>query len=266
MLGSMEHAGRSRARLPAGVAACVAAAAAVLAATAAGCGDVPLGDVPGLVFWAGAETGDTTEWTAGNPPGGASFVQGQGQIEVVNAPVRRGAHAFRAIINGPGGTLTQAALFRNGPFPAEAWYSAWFRLAEAHTTSYWAILKIQVLQNPTDTSALNLWDLALSSDESGTLTAFLSDHRTSTTVATSSAPVPVGRWFHVEMFLRAAADSSGRIEVWQDGRQVMTLDQYATAPAGTILFGVGNVATMIVPNLATIDIDDAAVSTARLGP
>jgi hypothetical protein len=243
-------------RLLTGVALCVAAS---------GCGDVALGDVPGLIFWAGAESGDTSEWTSG-AAGGAAFIQAQGQVEVVNAPVRRGAHAFLALINDPNEMLTQAALFRNGPFPSEAYYSAWFRLSETHTTAYWAIMKIQALMNPTDTMPINVWDLVLESDDMGTLTLFLSDHRNSITVARSTMPVPIGVWFHVEMFLKAAADTTGRIAVWQDGVQVLSVDNYNTAPSDQLLFGVGNIATAITPTLATILIDDAAISTQRLGP
>jgi hypothetical protein len=229
-----------------------------------GCGDLGLGQAPGLVFWAGAEPGDISEWTAGS--GGITFVQGQGQVEVVNAPVRRGAHAFRTIINDTGGTLTQATLFRGGPFPTDAYYSAWFRLAEAHATSYWAILKIQSLTSAADSAPTNVWDLALQSEDGTTLTMFLSDRRTDTMVARSPAPVPVGRWFHVEMFLRAATDATGRIEVWLDGATAMTVEAYPTAPTTFLAFGVGNIATTITPTVATIDIDDVAISTQRLGP
>jgi len=252
----MDHAARSAVRLVASVALC---------ASVAGCGDLALGAVPGLVFWSGAETGDTSEWSAGDA-GGTTFIQGQGQVEVVNAPVRRGAHAFLAIINDPDATLTQATLFRNGPFPVEAYYSAWFRLGETHATAYWAIMKIQALMNPTDTMAVNVWDLVLDSDAAGELTLFLSDHRTSETVARSTITFPVGRWVHVELFVKAATDATGRIAVWQDGVQVMAKDGYATTPSDLLVFGVGNIATAINPTLATIDIDDAAVSTARLGP
>ena len=255
MLGRMEPAGRFGVRM---------LAAAVLCLAAAGCRDVALGDVPGLIFWSGAETGDTSEWTAGGS--GAIFIQAQGQVEPVNAPVRRGAHSFLALINDPDATLTQAALFRNGPFPAEAYYSAWFRLGETHTTAYWAIMKIQAFVSPGDTMPVNVWDLVLESDAAGILTLFLSDHRTNETVARSTMPVPIGVWFHVEMLVKASTDATGSMAVWQDGVRVLGVDNYVTAPSDQLAFGVGNIATAISPTLASIWIDDAAISTQRLGP
>jgi hypothetical protein len=238
--------------------------AGALGAASAGCGDVALGQPPGLLFWAGAEPGDTSEWTNGGS--GIKYIEGQGQVEVVNAPVRRGAHAFRAIIIDMGGTLTQAVLFRAGQFPAEAYYSAWFRLAESHVTAYWAILKIQSLLGLGDTMPSDLWDLGMESDDAGTLTTFITDKRTKTTLMHSAVSVPIGVWFHIEMLFKAATDATGRIVVWQDGAVVLTVDDYATAPTPFLSFGVGNIATQITPNVATIDIDDAAISTARLGP
>jgi Polysaccharide lyase len=257
MLGRMEHAGRSGVRLLAGIA---------LGLVAAGCGDVTLGAVPGLIFWAGAEPGDTSEWTAGDA-GGTTFTEALGQVEVVTAPVRRGTHAFLLNINDPNDTLTQATLFRNGPFPGRAYYSAWFRLVETHTTSYWAIMKIQARTDPADPlSVINIFDLVLESDAAGTLTFFLSDHRTNEKVARSTMPVPIGDWFHVEMFVDATPDPTGSVAVWQDGVRVLGVDNIATAPSDFLLFGVGNIATAIMPTLATIEIDDAAVSLERLGP
>lgn len=242
-------------------------AVAAVGGILAGCGDVGLGSVPGLIFWAGAESGDDSEWTAGDA-GGTTFTEAQGLVEVVTAPVRRGSHAFRAIITDPNATLTQATLFRNGPFPAEAYYSAWFLLAEYHATAYWAIMKIQAREVPADRTSpvVNVWDLALESDATDTLTLFLNDHRTDTIVARSSLPVPIGRWFHVEMFVKAAVDPTGSVAVWQDGAPVLEIHDYPTAPTDFLLFGVGNIATAIDPTIATIEIDDVAISTQRLGP
>src|SRR5262249_49794181 len=101
MLGRMEHAGRSQVRLPAGV------ALGVLLAAGCGSGDVVLGQVPGLIFWAGAEPGNASEWTAGDA-GGTTFTEGVAQVETVKSPVRRGAHAFFTTINDRDATLTQA--------------------------------------------------------------------------------------------------------------------------------------------------------------
>lgn len=34
-------------------------------------------------------------------------------------------------------------------------------------------------------------------------------------------PIPIGRWVHLEMYLKASTGSDGRVTLWQDGREII---------------------------------------------
>jgi hypothetical protein len=77
--------------------------------------------------------------------------------------------------------------------------------------------------------------------------------------------LPVQRWVHVEAFYRRATDKTGRITVWQDGILLFDLNNVQTAIADNVHWSVNNYTDNIIPNDVTIYVDDAAISTARLG-
>jgi hypothetical protein len=75
----------------------------------------------------------------------------------------------------------------------------------------------------------------------------------------------VGRWFQTEAFFRAANDATGRLQVWFDGTLIYDLTE-PTTPSDYVEWSVGAIAEIITPAPATLYVDDAAISTARLGP
>lgn len=79
--------------------------------------------------------------------------------------------------------------------------------------------------------------------------------------------IPIGRWFHIEAKYVCAGDFSGAIQIWQDGKQIFHLDRVRTRHGdGDCQWGVNNYGTGVSPSPVTIFIDDAAISTTRLGP
>ena len=86
-------------------------------------------------------------------------------------------------------------------------------------------------------------------------------------VQTNPVKIPVGKWFHVEAKYVVAADNSGSITVWQDGRKILDVSNVRTAlehAAEHSIWGIGNYTDHIVgenvDGTATIHFDDAAVS------
>ena len=57
-----------------------------------------------------------------------------------------------------------------------------------------------------------------------------------------------------------------RLTIWFDGVQVFDQSGIPTMPSSLIEWDVGGVTEAIVPDPATMFIDDACVSTRRLGP
>ncbi len=78
--------------------------------------------------------------------------------------------------------------------------------------------------------------------------------------------VPVERWFHLEAYYRKAADDSGRVTVWQDGVQILDLDGVQTANSDDLGWSVNNYGAHIDPGDVWVYVDDATISTSRVGP
>ena len=84
-------------------------------------------------------------------------------------------------------------------------------------------------------------------------------------------PLPVGKWFHLEAFYHSATDRTGRLTLWQDGQQILDLQNVVTSLGGENgrdthpIWGIGNYTDHIVGDpeedgRATVYFDDAAVS------
>lgn len=81
--------------------------------------------------------------------------------------------------------------------------------------------------------------------------------------------VPVGQWTNLRAYLRQSSAFDGQIVVWQDRVELFNLNNVRTryaASNGANEWSVNNYSEMIVPSPTTIYIDDAAVSTACMGP
>jgi len=79
----------------------------------------------------------------------------------------------------------------------------------------------------------------------------------------SVANIPVGQWVHLEAYYKIATDNTGRVTVYQNGQQIIDVQNVQTqAPGSTsIYWGVANYTDNIVPSTATIYVDDVAIST-----
>jgi hypothetical protein len=79
--------------------------------------------------------------------------------------------------------------------------------------------------------------------------------------------IPVGKWVHLEAYLRQSADFTGQIIVWQDGVEILNQNNVKTRyPYMGNEWALSSYSESISPSPATIYFDDAAISTQRLGP
>jgi hypothetical protein len=76
-------------------------------------------------------------------------------------------------------------------------------------------------------------------------------------------PVPIGTWFHLQMYLRRAADTSGEVTVYQDGIVVYRLTDLITDDSAWGQWYVGNLATALMPAASTLYVDDISIAEAR---
>jgi hypothetical protein len=248
------------------------AALFLVGATACGQGAIGLGADPDFFWFTDHETGDTTDWERGGSELGATYTTQGGELAVVTGPARSGRHALRSTLSTPSTAMaSQAAALRQGTLPQEAYYSAWFFLpspASLLTDGYWVFLKWRGRTNPNDdTSLVDLWDLDLERLADGQMSTYFYHHSTGRLPPLPNHPtVPIGRWFQIEAFFRAASDGGGQITIWQDGALIFDVRGTPTAPSSWILWSVGSIGQLLQPANPVLYLDDAAITRRRLGP
>lgn len=243
----------------------VGLALAALSLEACGAEPVNLGESPEILWWTDHETGDLSDWSR---DGGGTWTSGNGTLALVSDPVRSGNYALRSSVNTSNVAQSAGIGLRGALMPNEACYSAWFFAPTALTTTgFWLFFKFrsrQVADQPA--SDVDIWDLDVVTASNGSPVLALYRHDRGEILSTSSVSVPIARWFQLEACLLARSDSSGHLAVWLDGDAVFELNAQWTMPSQYVEWNVGNVAQEITPSSASLYVDDAAVSTRRLGP
>jgi hypothetical protein len=252
----------------------IARRAALLAALAGAATVAPVTAQAQILWSADAETGDLSQWAADG--GGDELHSGTGATRVVASPAR-GSHAFEMSISDADGAHGDQAVrlhrwrtAAGDPLPEEGYYSAWYQLPRSHSgMRWWNVFQFKVKQTPEEES-VPTWVLNVGDWGDGRMRFYLSDHIAGVTRAESGIDIPVGRWFHVEAYLLQRTDGTGRIAVWQDGARIIDLAGVPTTLPSTdpdpLRVGFTNYTDQIVPSSATVYLDDAAISTERLGP
>lgn len=167
-------------------------------------------------------------------------------------------------------------------FPTSAFYSTWMFLPVKYNPNkyspwdpgdggWWNVFQFKA--NDENDVSQSVWTLDLSHDDDKNELQFgLFHHLGETRYYEQKKPrkVPVGRWLHVEAFLKVASDNTGQIIVWQDGVEVLRVENVQTAITKqneNSVWGVGNYTDHIaggeMEGTATIFFDDAMVSTKR---
>lgn len=226
---------------------------------------VNVGESPEMLWWTDHETGDLSDWLR---DGGGTWTSAGGTLELVNSPVRSGRYALRSTVTSNSMAVQSAGIgIRGALMPSEACYSAWFFIPSAvTTTSFWLFFKFrsrQVADQPN--TAVDMWDVDVVTGQNQTPVLALYRHDREQEMSAESARVPIARWFQVEACLLAASDSSGHLSVWLDGQIAFELNAQVTMPSQYVEWNVGSIAEAITPSSASLYVDDAAISTRRLG-
>ncbi|HEY2406491.1 MAG TPA: heparin lyase I family protein [Polyangiaceae bacterium] len=247
------------------------AALALLGLCACTAKPVDLGRDPDILWWTDHETGTLSDWQQGSY---SEWLQDGGALAVDTVQARSGRFALDATAAAASAGATSAAmLLRTGDLPESAYYSAWFYVPTAIASAdYWLIFKFRS-RTPADAGAMDveLWDVDLTPQASDVQIRVF--HHTSDSQATAGTqvdpiapmPIPLGRWFQVEAFLRAVDDDSGRLTLWQDGALLYDI-QGPSAPSSYVQWSAGSAAEALSSGQAKVYVDDAAISLRQLGP
>ncbi len=229
----------------------------------------------GTVMWSASfETGDFSEYFGDNDD---EVQQGcqitvNGTMTVSAEQAHSGTHSAKISISSANGAGPYVYLYRNcanspNVMP-DAYYGAWLYIPIAyHVGNYWNLVHFIVSPNRDRFGSSYAWDVDLQSDDAGDLTLYVFDfiHQRRTDQPNPIAVQP-GQWFHLEVFLHLASDTTGRLVVWQNGRLIIDAQNLMTSATQFIQWAFGSASSDITPSPADLYIDDVTVSTARVGP
>ena len=196
-------------------------------------------------------------------PLGFCFGTGVSSFAVVTSPVHTGhyAAAFKVESDYDGGS--QARCVEQGVFPVAAYYGAWYYVpASAVNSGVWNLLHFQ--GGVPGQTLHGLWDVSLVNlPDGGPLHVTFYDFlRPGTADVSGVPPIPIGQWFHLEVYFKRAKDATGELRILQDGVVAADLGGLVTDDTDWGQWYVGNLATAILPPASTVYVDDVTIGGA----
>ena len=182
--------------------------------------------------------------------------------ETVTSPVHSGRYAAAFHVTGDNLAGHQTRCVRQGELPTAAYYGVWY-LVPAHATSndLWNLVHFQ---GGDSTAQHGLWDISLENDSNGDLQVFVFDFLNGRQYRSSTPnPIPIGTWFHLELFLKRAADATGEVALYQDGQLLFDMTNLVTDDTSWGQWYVGNYATGLSPPDSTLYVDDITIRSTR---
>jgi len=195
--------------------------------------------------------------------GGHCYADGLATYEIVSSPVHSGqrAAAFKVVADDSLSNY-QSRCVREGTLPTAAYYGAWYFIPFANdSTSLWNLIHFQGGSSASDTFE-GTWDVSMVNRDDGGLRLSVYDFvNVETPDTTDAPPIPIGSWFHLEVYLKRAADATGEFVVFQDGATVLHLSGLATDKSKWGQVYIGNFALHLDPDESTLYVDDITIST-----
>ena len=227
----------------------------------------------GSVLWsADMETGDLSQWTRPDVPGGPNagggvFDSGTATASVdVASPSHSGIHSAKLYIN----TLSPSEVYTSGvrlfrwlepESRSELHYSVWYYFPRRYIPNgnppWW-----NVFQWKSKRANVNdpFFALNVGNRPDGAMYFYLYNQNSQTSYSQTIKDIPEGKWFRVEAFYKCAGDHTGHVTFWQDDAQIFDVPNVQTRYAdGNCAWSVNNYSRSLNPSTATIYIDDAAI-------
>src|SRR5690554_5292180 len=226
------------------------------------------------LWTANHETGDLTQWYApstyesGQNLGGI-YNSGNATAVASTDVARRGQYAARLTINTTDGGDHGARLHRWGEIRTydTLYFGAWFYFPQRIqvTGGWWNIFQFKS-RNSSDTRNDPFWILYVGNRSNGNMYLYLRDWINKVSYSQSVADLPVGRWVHIEVYLRQSSNGTGQITVWQDGVEILRRSNITTMYPNTAgnAFGICNYANRLSPSNVSIYVDDVAIARQRI--
>jgi len=192
----------------------------------------------------------------------AGYCYGDRPYVVVTEPHRSGR--FSAEFKVIGDEEHQTRCVRQGLLPESAYYGAWYFIQQPVTNArIWNLWHFQG-RDSVDEAHHDLWDVSLyrgAQDGDWELGVYdfvagptyrSADHKT----------IPIGSWFHIELFLKRATDGSGKIALYQDGVLLFEKMNLKSDASKITQWYVGDLADTPTPPESSLYVDDVSISAA----
>jgi hypothetical protein len=173
--------------------------------------------------------------------------------------VHSGSFAAALTVDTTNNATGQLRCIRRGSMPKEAYYGAWYNVPTLATnTGLWNLFHFQGDSTPEP----RMWDISLVNNQSGDLRLNVLNWLHVTLPDQSKfPPIPIGSWFHIEMFWKRATDNTGEVIVYQDSVIILQLTNVKTDTSTSMVqWYVGNLADSLVPHEITVYIDDVSIT------
>ncbi|HKO53713.1 MAG TPA: heparin lyase I family protein [Polyangiaceae bacterium] len=195
----------------------------------------------------------------------AGYCYGDQPWVLVTEPRHSGR--FAAEFKVKGGSENQTRCVRQGVLPESAYYGAWYFIPEAlkETERAWNLWHFQRADRPAPPYT-PLWDVTLvpkGGAASGDWELVVYDQVVQPATTYRSAEpkaVPIGRWFHIELFLKRASDATGEIRLYQDGAPLFERAALKSDASRFTQWYVGDWAEKATPADSHLYVDDVSIS------
>jgi hypothetical protein len=189
---------------------------------------------------------------------------GSSEFRLVTTPTRSGPFAavFDLGVDGSDNTH-QARCVREGVLPDEATYGAWYYIPSGSSDPInWNLFHFQ--GGVPSEQLPGMWDVNVGQNDDGELSLYIANIRGRTDYRPEEPqPLPTDRWFHLEFYLKRAADETGEVALFQDGQELVRASGIVTDDNPFVQWYVGNYTIAITPSRSTLYVDDVSI---RLGP
>ncbi len=189
------------------------------------------------------------------------FCYGDSQYTLATEQVHTGRFSAKFSAIGEGAGSQQTRCVRQGVLPEAAYYGAWYYIPDSPTANgptLWNLFHFQTPELP------HLWDVTLVADSNGDWDLLVYDPMAGKTFrGPDPTPVPIGAWFHIEFFLKRAADDTGALALYQDEALLFEAANLKSDASSLTEWYVGNLATGITPADSTLYVDDVSISATR---
>jgi hypothetical protein len=186
--------------------------------------------------------------------------------EIVTSPVRTGQFAMAFTVNTDDAVDgTQSRCVRQGLLPTAAYYGAWYYIpALVDNTGNWNLFYFQGGETAEASNLRGLWDVSLTQGGDGQFRLFVRNFVGGLTHdLPGSPPIPIGSWFHLEMYLHRAPDATGEMALYQDGQLLLQLQDVITDDSQWAQWYLGNLADSLNPAISTLYVDDVTIRESR---